>query len=59
MARNGVMTCLYLQIELLPAIDKCISEHRDNYKSRNAFINGAVSRELRRLGYLPQEVNQE
>lgn len=54
MVRYGTMIGLYLQKDLIPNIDKCIKENQDVYKSRNSFVNGAVSRELRRLGYLPK-----
>ena len=54
MVRYGIMTSFYIQKELLMEIDKCVRENKEVYKSRNSFINAALSRELRRLDYLPQ-----
>lgn len=58
MAREGHETSLYLQKDLLQKINNALKKYPDSYKSRNGFINGAIVRELRRLGFVPSEETQ-
>ncbi len=61
MAINGIMTSIYLQLELVPQIDKLIIENPQIYKSRNSLINAAIMREIRRVNEIgkPQNIKVE
>lgn len=58
MTQNGIFTSIYLQKTLINGVDVALEMHADIFNSRNAFINAAIARELRRLKILPQEENQ-
>jgi len=58
MAQNGIMTCLYLQKDLLPKIDSFVRNYPGLWKSRNHFVNAAVSRTLMFLKEHPGEIKK-
>ena len=53
----GDSICVYLQKEVVYAMDQAVTEKNEFFKSRSHFVNCACIRELRRLGIELEEVD--